>query len=138
MLKRTCTVCGGIHKANEECPKAKSRHKEYNEYHRNSEAMGFYNSRAWKKMALMIKERDHGLDQYELIVNKKLVRGELVHHIIPLEEDPDRRLNPRNLIYVSRKSHKKIHDTYEEGENAKETLQNTLFNAIKNVGHPPG
>ena len=138
MLKRTCTICGKLHRVGELCPKAKERYKEYNEYRRSDEAMRFYNSRAWKKIALMIKERDHGLDQYELLVNKKIVKGELVHHIIPVEEEPARRLDLRNLIYVSRKSHKLIHEAYEESEDGKKRLQKALFSVINRDHYPPG
>lgn len=130
MLKRTCNICGRVHKFGEMCPKAKQRHREYDEFKRDTTAAGFYKSRAWVKMAIMIKERDHGLDQYELLTNKKIVKGEMVHHIIPLEDSPDRRLDPGNLIYVSRKSHRLIHDTYAKGEKEKEMLQKVLFKAI--------
>ena len=54
----------------------------------------------------------------------------MVHHIIPLEDSPDRRLDPGNLIYVSRKRHRLIHDTYAKGEKEKEILQKVLFKAI--------
>ena len=111
MLKRTCNICGRVHKFGEICPKAKQRHKEYDEFKRDATAAAFYKSRAWVKVASMVKERDHGLDQYELAINKKITKGEMVHHIIPLEDSPDRRLDPGNLIYVSRKSHRLIHDT---------------------------
>lgn len=131
MLTRTCNICGRVHKVGEICPRAKQRHKEYDEFRRDEVATGFYKSRAWVKMASMIKERDHGLDQYELAINKKIVKGEMVHHIIPLEDGPDRRLDPGNLIYVSRKSHKRIHDTYQKGEKEKETLQKALFSVIE-------
>ena len=98
MLKRTCDICGRVHKFGETCPKSKQRHKEYDEFKRDTTATGFYKSRAWVKMAIMIKERDHGLDQYELLINKKIVKGEMVHHIIPLEDGPDSRLDPGNLF----------------------------------------
>lgn len=82
-------------------------------------------------MVSMIKERDHGLDQYELAINKKIVKGEMVHHIVPLEDGPERQLDSGNLIYVSRKSHRRIHDMYQKGEKEKETLQKALFSAIE-------
>lgn len=130
MLTRTCNICGRVHKLGESCPKAKKRHKEYDEFRRDTIATGFYKSKAWVRMVSMIKERDHGLDQFELVINKKIVKGELVHHIVPLEDSPDRRLDPGNLIYVSRKSHRRIHDTYQKGEKEKEMLQEALFSAI--------
>ena len=61
MLKRTCNICGRVHKFGEICPKAKQRHKEYDEFKRDATAAGFYKSRAWVKVASMVKERDHGL-----------------------------------------------------------------------------
>lgn len=130
MLTRVCILCGKVHRCGDACPKARQRHKEYDAFRRDTAASGFYKSRAWVKMAIMIKERDHGLDQYELAANKKIIKGEMVHHIIPLEDSPDRRLDPGNLIYVSRKSHRLIHDTYAKGEKEKEMLQKVLFKAI--------
>ena len=77
MLTRTCNICGRAHKVGETCPRAKQRHKEYDEFRRDEAATGFYKSRAWLKLATAIKERDHGLDKYELAINKKIVKGEM-------------------------------------------------------------
>lgn len=82
-------------------------------------------------MASMIKARDYGLDQYELVVNKKIVKGEVIHHIIPLDEEPDRRLDPDNLIYLSSKNHRLFHIIYQKGGKEKESLQKALFKAIE-------
>lgn len=88
-VKRYCAVCGKIHTGR--CGTVF-----YGE--RNSDADKFRNTQLWKRTAAEIKERDLHCCRVclaqGLIVNRKLS----VHHIVPITENYDLRLEPSNLI----------------------------------------
>ena len=51
--------------------------------------MAFYNSSRWLKVRTKIINDYHGLDFYQLMVNKKIMYADTVHHIHKLKEYPD-------------------------------------------------
>lgn len=59
-----------------------------------------------------------------------MISGSIVHHIEPLQENPVERLNTENLILVSPKTHKMIHDRYALGRNEKTAMQDALKKAV--------
>lgn len=95
-IKRYCTVCGRIHEGH--CKRI------YND-ERNSEADKFRNTQIWKRTAKAILERDFHCCRVCLQSGILMNRGLSVHHIIPLSEDFDRRLDPDNLITLCRHHH---------------------------------
>ena len=56
--------------------------------------------------------------------------GSVVHHIHPVGERPDLRLSIGNLIYVSARTHKAIHDAYDKSPEAKKEMQSRLLAAL--------
>ena len=104
-MKKTCKYCG-IVPFDHECPHRKKRHKPSP----SGELEKFRSSAKWKRKRELIKERDlylcqvcrsgqHGAVRY--------VTSDLeVHHIIPLIEDFERRLDDDNLITLCIKHHK--------------------------------
>lgn len=125
MLKRICPICGRIHNQGERCPMAKRRHKEYDRDHRDRARAGFYHSKEWAALHDMVKDRCHGMDAYEWCVNHRIVPGTIVHHIVPLAEDPEGCADLDNLILLSAKSHRKVHDLYKTDK--KQDVQKMLF-----------
>lgn len=125
MLKRICPICGRIHNQGEQCSMAKRRHKEYDRDHRDRARAGFYHSKEWTALHDMVKDRFHGMDAYEWCVNHRIVPGTIVHHIIPLVEDPEGCADLDNLILLSAKSHRKVHDLYKTDK--KQDVQKMLF-----------
>lgn len=73
------------------------------------EVKEFYRSHEWLKMRRMILKRDRGFDQIELVDFERLIPGETVHHIVPLREHWEGRLDPENLETTSRKNHNREH-----------------------------
>lgn len=133
MLMRECPVCGKLHKQGEPCPYAKRRNEEYDREHRNRERSAFYHSLSWKTVQAIVKAACHGLDMYEMDVNHHLVKGRIVHHIIPLAEAPDKALTLTNLVYVSDKTHRMIHDAYDKDAESKARMQRKLFELSKKI-----
>lgn len=118
MLK-SCSYCGGIHDKNYVCSKKPIRTKKITHVDR------FRWTKAWQNKRKQINARDNHLCQ---VCIRNLHNTQLkynytnieVHHIIPVIEDWDKRLNDDNLISLCSRHHHMA----EDGEiNRKELLQ---------------
>ena len=130
MLMKLCGKCGKKIPITDTCDCVKKRHKEYDREYRNKENAEFYHSKEWKKMTALCKLKANGLDLYELVINNKIVKGTLSHHICELNETRDRALDINNLIFVSDKTHSYIHSEYNESVESKKNMQNKLFDIV--------
>lgn len=86
------------------------------------EKLKFYHSSAWRHMQSYIMQRDHYECQEcrkRLITSRgdtlppaqrKINRATQVHHIIYLEDDPTRALDPDNLEAICDRCHNRIHN----------------------------
>ena len=112
----TCTICGKIHDINKVCKrKSKKTDKEANTFRKTNK---------WTEKSKSIRRRDNYLCQVCLLnkydTNYKYTYKELeVHHIVPIEEDYDKRLDSENLITLCRYHH----ELAEKGTIPKEELQ---------------
>lgn len=97
-VKRYCPVCGKVHTGH--CIV-----KSYNE--RNSQSDKFRNTQLWKRTAKSILERDFHCCRVCLAAGILTNRGLSVHHIVPISEDYDRRLDAGNLITLCKYCHAK-------------------------------
>lgn len=112
MLK-SCKYCGRIHDSKYDCGMKPKRKKEPNSINK------FRWSRKWREKRNQVVERDKYLCQ---VCKKNGVYNYdnlEVHHIVPLEEDYDKRLDDDNLITLCEKHHEQA----EKGEISKEYLQ---------------
>ena len=112
-----CTVCAQA---------AASRHTEYNKYKRDTESAAFYTSQAWRSSRALCMQRYAGLDVYELIINKKIIKADMVHHIEPVKEQWDKRFDQDNLIPLSNKNHNKFEALYDKSPVNKQKAQAIL------------
>ena len=91
-------------KANTQRYNQEVRHNRY-----NKEYTAFYNSTQWRKLRQQVLMRDNYLCQHclaEGVVNDKNL---IVHHIVELKRDWNKRLDMENLEAVCRTCHNKIH-----------------------------
>lgn len=103
MLK-SCKYCGKIHDSKYECSKKPTRKKI------RTKPNSFRSTEVWKRKSLEIRERDKYLCQvcmrklYGAVqqYNNKQIE---VHHIVPVAEEWDRRLDNDNLISLCGKHH---------------------------------
>lgn len=100
-MMKACSRCGKIHESGHKCY-ANSR----NYYQSDPKIRKFRNSGAWHKKAEEIKERDKFLCVVCLKNNAYNYRDLSVHHIQPLSENWDLRLENSNLITVCETHHK--------------------------------
>ena len=111
MLK-SCKYCGRIHDSKYDCGKKPQRKKQGNEKDK------FRWSRQWSEKREQIKERDNYLCQVCKVEGRYNYIDLEVHHITPLEEDYERRLDDDNLITLCVTHHKAA----DKGEISKEYL----------------
>ena len=104
MLK-SCKYCGRIHPRGYICPKKPKQAK-----HRNSKTSGFRKTYTWQKKREQIVRRDFHLCR---VCNEGVpgLDQELsVHHIEPLEERFDLRLDDGNLLTCCSRHHRMADD----------------------------
>lgn len=110
MLK-SCKYCGRIHDSRYICPKKPKPKK-----HRNSKAAVFRKTYAWQKKRDQIVRRDFHLcrvcneGSYEVFDVPGLDLELQVHHIEPLEERFDLRLDDGNLLTCCSRHHQLAED----------------------------
>lgn len=109
MRYKTCSICGIVPETHN-CP-YKRKYKFKREYKKDSEQNKFRSSAKWTKKSIEIRERDKYLcqvcyrEKYNTVVKLNFTNLE-VHHIVPLEEDYNKRLDNYNLITLCQYHHK--------------------------------
>ena len=111
----TCSRCGVV-KRGHICPYRQSRRRE-----KDKASDKFRKTKAWTKKSIEIRQRDKYLCQVCIrnlhntldFLNYKKIS---VHHITPIEEDYNRRLDNDNLISLCRYHHKMADDGLIERE----------------------
>jgi hypothetical protein len=135
MLFKICTICGAKYKIGTQCPNGcsskakKERDKRYDINSRDKTSYAIYHSKGWQKLTELCKAKFNGLDIYQLYKYKKIIYGNVSHHVIPIKDDNTRIYDIDNLIYLSNASHSEIHKEYDTGN--KEQMQEYLFKLIK-------
>lgn len=115
MLK-SCKYCMRIHDSKHDCGKKPKRKKQ------DSDKNKFRWSRKWREKRNQIVERDQYLCKICKAEGQYNYNDLEVHHIVPLEEDYDLRLDDDNLITLCVIHHK----TADRNEISKESLYKLL------------
>ncbi len=106
-MKKSCRYCGGAHNIGDTCAKAPPKWGRRNKYYKNeSKASRFRSTNAWTQKAERIKIRDLYLCRVCIKEGRITNRNLSVHHIIPLREDFDKRLDDSNLITLCERHHR--------------------------------
>ena len=113
MLK-SCQYCGHIHDSKTACPQ-KIRAQQIRWRKSGSPIDRFRGSARWKDMSLYIRRRDRFLCLACLFdidgTGSRITTASLsVHHITPVAEDWDRRLDASNLITLCEEHHERAED----------------------------
>ena len=137
MLK-SCKYCGRIHEASEMCDKKKEAEKRRWNNRKNTRALSFRHSNEWTNKSKAIRGRDN----YLCLCCKAMLPGTTrqyetrdlsVHHITPIEEDYEKRLDDFNLITVC-KIH---HEMCEQGDIARDEQRSLVLRSM-NAGEKVG
>lgn len=134
MLK-SCSYCGRIHDTKDICAEKRIA-LDKRKKRRRTKAYGFHRSYTWTNKSIEIRERDNNL----CLCCKAMLKGTIrqfnseelsVHHIIPIEEDYDMRLEESNLITVCRRHH----EMCEDGTISRSMQQELVDASMQAVGH---
>lgn len=125
MLK-ACSYCGCIHDGKYMCEQKKQsiRNRQSKRSKANKRVYDFHRSHKWKGKSIAIRERDNyccqicirGLHNPE---RKYETDNISVHHIVPVAEDWEHRLDDENLITLCSRHHEQA----EKGEIKRDELQ---------------
>lgn len=111
----------------ETCAKEReTRHTEYNRHRRDKKKAAFYVSTVWRKKRAETLASYDCIDIYAFYVQKRIMTADMVHHIVPLEDDWSRRLDTDNLIPLSNQNHGIIEAMYKDDAKKRE-MQQLLF-----------
>lgn len=72
----------------------------------------FYNSPIWRRTSKACIAGYFGIDVYEFVRTGRVMKADVVHHIVPVKDDWGKRFNLKNLIPLSRKNHDIIEKIY--------------------------
>ena len=106
-MMKTCVVCGRIHDINKICKRVTKQ--------KATPGTKFRKSYGWTEKSKGIRARDKHLCQiclegkYDTFYRYNYNQLE-VHHIIPIEEDGDKKLDSENLITLCNMHHKMAED----------------------------
>lgn len=112
-MKRSCKYCGRIHDTKFDCGMKPKRRKTG-----DTEAEKLRNTYRWRDKREKIRERDHYLCRWCLTHGRLTYNSLEVHHIVPIEVNPDLALDDDNLITLCSICHEKA----ERGEIEKNVL----------------
>lgn len=131
MINKICSRCGKILPVGERCSCQPAYRRDYQKFRRDKKIQEFRNSSEWREMRKRILIRDDNTDQYVLHTTGALRPGFSVHHIIPLSERWDLRLDEHNLITLSDDTHASLEYKYKT--KYKSDIQQELFAIVEQV-----
>lgn len=106
----------------------KNRQKDYRNRRTDKKELNFYCSKEWEQLKDHLKIKYKGMCLYSYLVENKIVPVGDYHHIEPLKENWDKRLDVYNIISLSHQVHRKIHKLYETDKEAtQKMLRDLLF-----------
>ena len=85
----------------------KERNKDYDRYRRNKKNTEFYRSRAWQMTSNTVRAKYMYMDVYVFYKTGHVTPSDMVHHIVPISQDWNKRLDVSNLIPLSNKAMQK-------------------------------
>lgn len=127
MYKR-CSRCGNRIEYSQKCICSKKSIK--NNY-KNDLEKKFYSSKNWQNIVEISKKRYNYLDIYSYYILGRIEEGEVVHHIVPLTENWNKKLDIKNLIFLTEKNHRTIHNLMKKGFEDKANTQQLLYSLIE-------
>lgn len=115
-IYKRCSRCGSRIPSGSICSCVKKRHKEYDRYSRDQRSRRFYNGKEWEMARSYAMDIDGGIDVYLFMTGGIIVAADMVHHIIPVKDDWDKRIDIDNLISLNSNTHGMIEQAYKKNK----------------------
>ena len=132
-INKRCFRCGARFPAATRCECVKQRHKEYDRYSRDRKSRAFYNSSAWEHARSAALEADEGLDVYLYMTEGIVVLADTVHHIIPLQDEWEKRNDISNLMSLSGETHSMIEQMYKKDKDGMEKKLHEMLQKYRSM-----
>lgn len=133
LLKHMCPICQKIIPIDKPCcDEHGNRHKRYDNnirYGTDNRIHGFYISKEWETIKTATADRYSGLCLWFYFKRNEIKPYDEVHHIIPIRDCWEKRLDPDNLIPLSHAAHMLVEAEYRKG--GKINMQAELFGLKK-------
>lgn len=118
-----CTEC-----KSKQQQRTKERHKQYKSNRNDRREQKFYTSKEWLQLKEHLKVKYKGLCLWSYFIDNKIVMADVNHHIEPVKESWNKRLDIYNVIPLSNRMHQIIHKKYEtDKEKTQQELRELLF-----------
>lgn len=118
MIQKQCGRCGRWIPSGSRCPCSKDaeriRHRDYDSTKRDKKRKAFYDSKEWVAVRSAALAIDDNLDVFMFMTQGVLLRADTVHHIIPLKDDWNRRMDLSNLMSLNHDTHSMIEAAYKK------------------------
>ncbi len=98
---------------------------------RDAALHAFYLSQEWHATKSFINQKFKGLCAWSYLVDHAIVAADAVHHIEPIREAWNKRLELSNLIPLSHTVHMKVEAAYRSSEKKKAQAQSQLFELLR-------
>lgn len=131
-IYKRCSRCGQRIPSGSTCPCIKARHKEYDRYSRDRKKKQFYDSSEWRACRQAAIEADGGIDVYLFMEEGKIEAADTVHHIIPLQDDWQKRIDINNLMSLSHETHSMIERMYKKDKDGMEKKLQKMISEYRN------
>lgn len=120
MILKQCPRCKKLHSIKERCPNGcfdyikKESDKYYDKYLRKNKEI--YNNKLWEIVRQRCLNLSDNICLYSLYKYNLIVPASLVHHIIEVEDDKEKKFvyDVDNLIALSDKAHREVHARYKK------------------------
>ena len=117
MLAKICDRCHKRIDYNNKCSCYKLNNKSSKTDLYNADVKQFYNTTEWAKARAKAMQLTYGLDPISLVQHNRIEQAFTVHHIVPIIDDYSKRLDIDNLIPLTEKNHRMIHEMYKKDFN---------------------
>ena len=107
-IYKRCSRCGKRIPSGSTCSCVKQRHREYDRYSRDQKSKDFYGGKEWEMTRAVVLDVDDGIDVYLYMTQGVIVAADTVHHIIPIKDDWERRVDIDNMMSLSSDTHSMI------------------------------
>lgn len=115
-----CSCCNKRIESGKRCECLKKRIKknntDYDRFKRDRRSDAFYHSQEWINARAEALRTDSEIDVYIYMTTGEIVIADMVHHIEPLKECWERRVDIANLMSLNSATHSKIEKLYKENE----------------------
>lgn len=115
-IYKRCSRCGKRIPSGSTCPCIKQRHREYDRYSRDKKSKNFYGGKEWEMTRAAVLDVDDGIDVYLYMTQGVIVAADTVHHIIPIKDDWERRVDIDNMMSLSSDTHSMIEQMYRKNK----------------------